>query len=252
MESTSKDQLLPSCVKDNKEPIMCGHLILYLLLFSSLSFSINRLLSPRGCKRSHVAHRLTRSDLEGQIQRLDNANEITSTEVELILLHTDHVGDSVKSLPQYSEASANMQMKGRESVDSAMQRYQRLVQQMDRSDGRPDISIDVLSDRYFDFIGTCVRTPGQAWMAAVAGLQYVGLLRERFALDDSQRYKTVDTNALAYNAARILLDLDGKKVEDISNSENLISQLKVQNLQLGLLRISARHAVAGENEGKSH
>ena len=89
-------------------------------------------------------------------------------------------------------------------------------------------------------------------MAAVAGLQYVGLLRERFALDDSQRYKTVDTNALAYNAARILLDLDGKKVEDISNSENLISQLKVQNLQLGLLRIAARHAVAGENEGKSH
>ena len=71
---------------------------------------------------------MTRSDLEGQIQRLDNANEITSTEVELILLHTDHVGDSVESLPQYSEASANMQMKGRESVDSAMQRYQRLVQ----------------------------------------------------------------------------------------------------------------------------
>ena len=34
--------------------------------------------------------------------------------------------------------------------------------------------------------------------------------------------------------------------------ELVTAQLKVQNLQLGLLRIAVRHAVAGENEGKTH
>ena len=144
------------------------HLALYLLLLYSLSCSSYRSWIPR--RGSNFARRLVQGDLlESQIQRLSNS-EITNTEMELILLHTDNIGDSAKSLPQYSEAIANMKMMGRESVDSAMQRYQRLVQQMDRSDGRPDISCDELSTRYFDFVGTCVRSPGQAWMAAVAGV----------------------------------------------------------------------------------
>ena len=223
---------------------------LYTLLYvlSSLLVCSSFRPWPPYC-RCHVNQRLAQDELEGQIHRLDNSNEITSTEIELLLLHTD-IGESMKA--QFPEAIANSEVKGRESVDSAMQRYQRLVQQMDRSDGRPDISFDTLSERYFEFIGTCIRTPGQAWMAAVAGLQYVGIFRDKFELDECGKYKIIDVAKLAYTSSRILLDLDGEKVKEISTVGDITAQLKVQNLQLGLLRIAVRHAVAGENEGKTH
>ena len=44
----------------------------------------------------------------------------------------------------------------------------------------PDISYEQLADRYYDLVGTALRSPGQAWMAACAGLEYIGVFVEKF------------------------------------------------------------------------
>ena len=83
-----------------------------LLLYSLSSCSSYRPWTPH--RVSNLARHLVESDLEGQIQRLGRSDEFTSTEMEMILLHTDDIGDNAKTLPQFCEATANMQAKGRE------------------------------------------------------------------------------------------------------------------------------------------
>jgi hypothetical protein len=56
------------------------------------------------------------------------------------------------------EVCGKAEQKGRECVGESLQKLQRLVMQLDRSDGRRDIKTPEIALRYIDAISTCLRT----------------------------------------------------------------------------------------------
>ena len=231
-----------------------GLIIVLTLVFLVLGTSIrlNRRPSSLSCTPRYDA---ANTKIEVYVERLvSNPNATTLVEFEMLLKHVSFkdLPSSVTSITRFKKLFENMaKFRGRESVDAAMKRYQRFVQQLDRSDGRPDIGYDVLSEKYLDFISICLRTSGEAWMVAVAGLQYVGILRDNFMIEERNngKYKVVDLGQLVYTTLRLLLDLDGEKVKVAANSGDVEAVRKAISLQIAITRSALRYSVRGVNEG---
>ncbi len=66
------------------------------------------------------------------------------------------------------EVCGKAEQKGRECVGESLQKLQRLVMQLDRSDGRRDIKTHEIAERYIDAIGTCFRTGERLLCACMA------------------------------------------------------------------------------------
>jgi len=153
---------------------LTGLYLVAIMLFALLSLSV-----PFSCKplrRQQMAPRYTMTSsrkIELYLQKIASSGApSTAGEMELIMLAADEsmlamLSSEITSSSKFKEAENRCKLIGRASVDAALQRFQRLIQQLDRSDGRPDISYDQLADRFYDFIGTALRTPGEAYLVMI-------------------------------------------------------------------------------------
>ena len=221
--------------------------ILYLLLFPR--FSSLTTLSMVARRSTHRPLMKPKS-IDDYIQRISVSTKtpISGTELELLILSGAKLPTAVTSSDSYAEIAKVCESFGRQNVDEAMQRFQRLIQQLDRSDGRSDISYDVLSDRFYDFCGTCLRTKGEAWMAAIARLEFIGIVMNKFVINERNNSKEIDIGLLLYTSARLLLDLDGPKFKKIADVGDSVKQGKMKDLMVGVIRLAMRQIVAGEGE----
>eukprot|EP00611_Tribonema_gayanum_P022985 TRINITY_DN4732_c0_g1_i3.p1 TRINITY_DN4732_c0_g1~~TRINITY_DN4732_c0_g1_i3.p1 ORF type:complete len:343 (-),score=131.61 TRINITY_DN4732_c0_g1_i3:150-1112(-) len=124
-----------------------------------------------------------------------------------------------------TELCGKAQNRGRPAVQAALSRFQRMVMQLDRSDGvGSTVDPGAFAVRYVDLINTCTRTGAAAWTAAVSGLQYAGLDLEAFvplstdaaaaaAAAAAAPAKALDVGALAARCDARLLDF-GKAALD--------------------------------------
>ena len=138
--------------------------------------------------------------------------------------------------------------KGRPCVDEAMKKVQRLQLQLDRSDGRTDITPDMISNIYFDFMSTCLRTEGGAWVAPLGPLQYVGFFLENFITVEETR-RSIDVAAIADRMGQVLIDAPSLSDESLDAqatitrlTEDVEAKLAIQDFLLTLLRTAVRFA----------
>lgn len=139
--------------------------------------------------------------------------------------------------------------KGRPCVEDGIKKVQRLQLQLDRSDGRTDITPDKISDTYYTLLSICLRTEGGAWVAPLGPLQYVGFLIENFiSVDGASR--TIDVSALAMRMGQVLIDApspgDTSSPEATRLMEDIGAKLAVQDCLICLLRIAVRFAALKE------
>ena len=141
-------------------------------------------------------------------------------------------------------------VKGREAVGEQIKTIQRLQLQLDRSDGRPDFTSDILADKYYKFLSTCLRTEGGAWTATIGPMEYVGLrLGQHVGWSSALRQpktRTLSLPSLVAQMSSCLIDLptDDSKVSPRLRTE--AAQQSLQDLSLALTRIACRYALLKE------
>merc|ERR1711916_99460 len=118
----------------------------------------------------------------------------------------------------------------------------RLQLQLDRSDGRTDITPEMISNIYFDFMSTCLRTEGGAWVAPLGPLQYVGFFLENFIRVEETR-RSIDVAAIADRMGQVLIDAPSLSDESLDAqatitrlTEDVEAKLAIQDFLLTLLR----------------
>lgn len=141
---------------------------------------------------------------------------------------------------------------GRESVQTALKTIQRLMLQLDRSDGRPDYSPGLLASRYYDFVGTCLRSQGGAWTAVLGPLEYVGLRIGDHVVDrqiSGQTVRMVNVISLCAAMSACLLDLNLQEADAANRALKLSRDNVVNILDLGLAltRVAVRYAILKED-----
>eukprot|EP01036_Dinobryon_divergens_P027476 gene27477-36254_t len=160
--------------------------------------------------------------------------------------------------------------KGKEASDLgvATKAFQRLILQLDRSDGRPDIPINSLADKFYEFTSACLRCRGAVtltamdsqqapslWTAAIGPLEYVGLCINEHIRDvtmGDQVIRVVDVASLSLAAAQCLLDVDLRSSVSVSEREETAKKLgrlskeqirSVLDLSVSVVRIALRQAL---------
>lgn len=141
--------------------------------------------------------------------------------------------------------------RGRDAVQAQIQAIQRLVIQLDRSDGRSDIGSDILAQKYYDFLCTCLRSDGPAWTASLGPLEYIGMRLKDFITEKQvtdQVIRVIDMAGICQKMGSCMLDLN---VKDRSAMETLdrMTQDKLQSildLSLAMTRLSIRYAIFKE------
>ena len=121
---------------------------------------------------------------------------------------------------------------------------------MDRSDGRPDLSLSLVATKFDDFISTCLRTEGAAWTAALGPLDYLGLRLSTFG-DNTPEKLVIDIPKLAYTVGTRLLDLpvDVKERSKVLRDTESY-KLSTWNLALTVSRLATRYfLLADQLEG---
>ena len=160
---------------------------------------------------------------------------VTGAEIDLLLqrrppgsLSPSDFTEQEASL--FAERVARHGKSGRTEVEAAIKAFQRFSLMLDRSDGRPDIGLVKLAEKYDDFVSTCLRTEGAAWTAAIGPLDYLGVKLPAYRQRESHIY-TIDVPALCVAVGTKLLDLptspeERNKVVDASdNNRNAIWSL---------------------------
>ena len=142
--------------------------------------------------------------------------------------------------------------KGRESVQTALKSIQRLMLQLDRSDGRPDFSPGLLASRYYEFVGTCLRSKGGAWTAVLGPLEYVGLKIGDHVVDlqiSGETIRMVYVVSLCAAMSACLLDLNLQEADTANRALKLSGDSVVNILDLGLAltRVAVRYAILKED-----
>ena len=165
-----------------------------LLLFYSvvIGFSIARLIGRASIPASR---QLTLSNPELKLQ----------TVIDLIALGEKGQYD-VEDEAILNLVESKLDVKGRTQVENAIKNIQRLQLQLDRSDGRPDFTPDVLASKYYDFISTCLRTGGGAWTATLGPMEYIGLKMQNH-VTSADAIRTVDVVKLSESMGKVLIDL---------------------------------------------
>lgn len=196
------------------------------------------------------AYKLSRLPLESVSSSHFESHIMTDTEIELLIINNYESKLDLISPVEKSRIDTikKRSKKDRELVDAAMQRFQRFTLQMDRSDGRPDLTYDILCDRYYDFMGTMLRNEGEAWRVGTAGLEYIGFKMDTFLQrETNEKYINIDIAKLAYVTCTFLLDLDSSKLKTVIGTADKAKILKVQDVILAVLRLTIRHAISESN-----
>ena len=92
---------------------------------------------------------------------------LNAAEIDMFLQGNPTDLNGIADQPLYDQRLAKHAKSGRNEVEAAIKAIQRFTLQLDRSDGRPDISLPQLAEKFDDFIATCIRTDGAAWTAAI-------------------------------------------------------------------------------------
>ena len=196
------------------------------------------------------AYKLSRLPLESVSSSHFESHIMTDTEIELLIINNYESKLDLISPVEKSRIDTikKRSKKDRELVEAAMQRFQRFTLQMDRSDGRPDLTYDILCDRYYDFMGTMLRNEGEAWRVGTAGLEYIGFKMDTFLQrETNEKYINIDIAKLAYVTCTFLLDLDSSKLKTVIGTADKAKLLKVQDVILAVLRLTTRHAISESN-----
>jgi hypothetical protein len=142
---------------------------------------------------------------------------------------------------------------GRDAVGEGVKATQRLQLQLDRSDGRSDLTSDHVADKYFSFLSTCLRTEGGAWTVPLGPLDYVGFkMQKHVSVDSALATRIVNLDSLYTQMSSCLIDLptDPVKVSPTFKSEGE-PRRKILDLALALVRLACRCALLSEQlEGK--
>lgn len=174
------------------------------------------------------------------------------SEVEMILdLKNIQIPESIEKLDWYKEILKERENQGREAVQAAVSKMQRLTLQLDRSDGRPDINPDVLAEKFYSFAATCLRTEGAAWTAALGPFEYVGM-RIRDCVEDfkveGEEIRAINVAKMSSMMGKSLIDLDLKDLESIKKLEEFQPDQvnKILDLSVAITRIAIRYAIYKE------
>lgn len=141
---------------------------------------------------------------------------------------------------------------GRSCVEENMKKVQRLQLQLDRSDGRSDITPGMIATTYFEFLSTCLRTEGGAWVAPLGPLQYVGfVIDQHISVHEEERVVNVET--MAERMGRVLIDLpadndsspEAKKTH-AALDDGKLQQVVIQDCLICLVRTAVRFAIYKE------
>lgn len=138
--------------------------------------------------------------------------------------------------------------KDRQAVGDSVKSIQRLQLQLDRSDGRPDFTSDVLAEKYFHFLSTCLRTEGGAWTVTLGPMDYVGLKMKQHISKSStpKPCRTINLKTLYDQMSSCLIDLPTDRSK-ISPSLLLPDpQARIVDLSLTLTRIACRCALLSD------
>lgn len=159
------------------------------------------------------------------------------------------------SIPS-SELAMWKDLEGREKVGDQIKVIQRLQLQLDRSDARSDLTSDLVADKYFQFLSTCLRTPGGAWTAGLGPMEYVGLgIKQHISWSVQHQPPTriLSLPSLLGKMCSCLIDVpsDSSKIPAALRVE--AASNKLQDLSLALTRVACRYALLKEQleEGKS-
>lgn len=204
----------------------------HILVFAVLVFSVSALSIGEGSKSPAVSSAIG--------LKLRNV-------LELISASSEWKADlDAESAAVYTGLSPLMEeRKGRSNVEDSIKKVQRLQLQLDRSDGRTDITPDMISNTYYDLISTCLRTEGGAWVAPLGPLQYVGFLMDNFiSVEGASR--TVDVGSLASRMGQVLIDADTSSPETTRLLDDVVAKAAVQDCLICLLRTAVRFAALKE------
>lgn len=124
---------------------------------------------------------------------------------------------------------------GRDAVSAAIKIMQRFCLQLDRSDGRPDLPIAVLANKFYDFTSVCLRTEGAAWTAAVSPFEYIGFRLIDFLGEEMSDQKSINAEVMGKAVASVLLD--SQTIPAPSDNDDFL------NLQLVLMRLTLRYTI---------
>lgn len=172
------------------------------------------------------------------------------TEVELFLDHSNDVPlpPVIVSNPWYPSTVEQRKIRGREAVQSATQTIQRLIIQLDRSDGRSDMTSEVLANKFYDFLSTCLRSDGLGWTAALGPMEYIGMKLTNYVTEVSvndERIRVVDVAGICNKMCTCMIDLDLNEASSITKISKFTQQNKecVLDLSLSLTRLALRYAL---------
>ena len=89
------------------------------------------------------------------------------------------------------------QSSGRDAVGEGIKATQRLQLQLDRSDGRSDLTSDHVADKYCSFLSTCLRTEGGAWTVPLGPLDYVGFkMQNHLSVDSAAATRVINLDSI--------------------------------------------------------
>ena len=172
---------------------------------------------------------------------------ITAAEIDMLLQRRPQgsltQADFVGQEALFDDRVARHGKSGRAEVEAAIKTFQRFTLQLDRSDGRPDITLAKLAEKDDDFVSTCLRTEGAAWTAAIGPLDYLGVKLPTYRQRESHLY-TIDVPALCVAVGTKLLDLptspaERNKIVDASDT----NRNAVWSLGLVVARLATRFAL---------
>jgi len=198
---------------------MLTFMFLFFIITSQFYGLLGMVLMGKG-KPVTLCEPLLRSNIE-----MLSGSSFLSSEVEM--------DDAVYK--QVQEAMASQ--KGRESIDALVKSIQRLQLQLDRSDGRSDITSDVIADKYYEFLSACLRTEGGAWVVPFGPLQYVGYFIDKYVDTSSTARRVIDVGGLITRMNQVLIDADDKTNK---------ACLHVQDLTISLVRLAVRFSIFKE------
>lgn len=200
----------------------------------------------------HTCSSLQIGALNGLKIQLEVPSQLLRSNIELISSRDDMSAEIDDSLSNaVNQLLDDMEVKkDRPQIEACVKNIQRLQLQLDRSDGRSDITSDIIADKYFEFCSTCLRTDGGAWVAPLGPLQYVGFFMSK-QIDSTTNPSTriISLKGILTSMAQVLIDLPLN--QESPNLEKGEANAKIIDLGLSLVRIAIRFAIFQETlEGK--
>jgi hypothetical protein len=184
-----------------------------------------------------------------------NGLKILKSETEMILDNDKktNLPNSIIESDSFKELIKIREIKDRSAVESSVNSIQRLILQLDRSDGRPDFTADVLASKYYNFVSTCLRCGGTAWTAVLGPMDYIGLKFKDFVTDievGGEIFRIIKIADFCIAISRILLDVNLKEDKSVDTLLKFSSETKfssIIDLSYALIRIIIRYAIFKEN-----